>query len=221
MEVTNDISSLTKKLLDTFADHDKKTVFTVGVSGIDASGKGYISKQLQERLESSGHNVANINIDPWQNPIAVRLKKEIAAENVYDNIFRWDQFFDQLIFPLQKNKSVYLETEGIRSDADIYYPLIYDYADPDILLIEGILLFKKKYLLHYDYKIWIDCSFETALQRAIQRNVERLDEARLIYDYETYYYAAQRLHFERDDPQKAADMIFYNDLVLSKAFLDE
>ncbi len=221
MEVTNDISSLAKKLLDSFADHDKKTVFTVGISGIDASGKGYISKQLQEKVESFGYNVANINIDPWQNPIDVRLKKENAAENVYENIFRWNQFFNQLIFPLQKNKRIYLETEGIRGDADIYYPLIYDHTDLDVLLIEGILLFKKKYLLHYDYKVWIDCSFETALQRAIQRNIENLDEARLIYDYETYYYAAQRLHFKRDDPQKAVDVIFYNDLVLSKGLENE
>jgi uridine kinase len=217
MEVTNDISSLTKKLLDSFADHDKKTAFTVGISGIDASGKGYISKRLQEKVESFGYNVANINIDPWQNPIDIRLKKENAAENVYENIFRWDQFFTQLIFPLQRNKRIYLETEGIRSDADIYYPLIYDHTDLDILLIEGILLFQKKYLLYYDYKVWIDCSFETALQRAVQRNAEKLDEARLIHDYETYYHAAQRLHFERDDPQKAADLVFYNDPVLSRS----
>jgi uridine kinase len=217
MEVTNDISTMAKKLLKAFTGHDKQRSFTVGISGIDGSGKGFTSKRLQEKLEQLGYNVANINIDPWQNPVTLRLKKENAAENVYDNIFRWDQFFGQLILPLQKNKGVYLETEGIRSDADIYYPLIYDHTDLDILFIEGILLFKREYLLHYDYKIWIDCSFETALQRAIQRNAEKLDEVRLIHDYETYYYAAQRLHFERDDPQKAADLIFDNDPVLSES----
>jgi len=77
--------------------------------------------------EKMGYKVANINIDPWQNPIPIRLQKENAAKNTYENIFRWGDFFEQLVFPLQKNKSLYLETQGIRSDADVYYPLIYDF----------------------------------------------------------------------------------------------
>ncbi len=217
MEFVNDMQSLNRKLLSAYEKHGKKTAFTAGISGIDAAGKGYTSKKLQESLEDLGYIVANINIDPWQNPLPVRLRKDNAAENIYENIFRWQQFFDQLIFPSQKNKSIYLKTEGIRSDADIYYTLVYDYKDIDFLFVEGILLFKKRFLLHYDFKIWIDCSFETGLKRAIQRNVENLDEARLIHDYDTYYYAAQQLHFERDDPQKAADVIFCNDLIMSKA----
>ena len=216
MEIINDIPSLTERVINAFAQHDKKTAFTVAISGIDAGGKGYITKLLYEELKRIGYNVAYINIDPWQNPISIRLRKENAAENVYENIFRWDEFFHQLIIPLQNNKSIYLKTEAIQTDADNYYPLIYDHHDIDILLIEGILLFKKKYLRHYNKKIWIDCSFETGLQRAIKRNVEKLDEERLIHDYETYYYAAQRLHLQKDNPQKTADAIYYNDIVLSK-----
>lgn len=210
MEVLNDIPSLTMEVMNAFALHDKQAAFTVAISGIDASGKGYTASLLQQDLQSKGYNVANINIDPWQNPIPVRLQKENAAENVYENIFRWNDFFEQLIFPLQKNKSIYLEIQAIRSDADVYYPLIYDHKRIDILIVEGILLFKKKYLPYYDFKIWIDCSFETGLERAIERNVENLDKERLIYDYDMYYYAAQRLHFKRDNPQQIADIIFNN-----------
>lgn len=112
---------------------------------------------------------------------------------------------------MQKNKSIYLETKGIRTDADVYYPLVYDYTEIDILLLEGILLFKKEYLSYYDYKIWIDCSFETGMQRAIQRNAEQLDEQELIGAYNTFYYPAQRLHLEADDPAKTADIIFTNE----------
>jgi len=211
MEVINDILSLTKKVIDAFARHDKKTAFTVAISGIDASGKGYIAKLLQDELQKRDHSVANINIDPWQNPIPIRLRNENASENVYKNIFRWNDFFQQLIFPLQKDKSIHLGTTGIRSDKDEYYPLTYNYKNIDILLIEGILLFKKKYLPYYNYKLWIDCSFEIGLQRAIQRNVEKLDEEELRHDYDTFYYAAQRLHFEKDSPKENADIIFIND----------
>lgn len=202
---------LCKRILQHKEKYCGQRLFTVAISGIDAAGKGYVGKLLQEQLEKGGSKIANINIDPWQNPLSVRLRKENAAENVYENIFRWNDFFEQLLFPLQKNKSIYLETKGIRSDADIYYPLIYDYRNIDILLVEGILLFKKKYLPHYDYKIWIDCSFETGLKRAIKRNVESLSAEKLVQDYQVFYYAAQQLHFEKDNPQGAADIIFNND----------
>ena len=88
--------------------------------------------------------------------------------------------------------------------------MVYDYKDIDIILIDGILLFQEKYLTHFDYRIWVDCSFDTGLKRAISRNVEKLEEEKLIHDYDTYYYAAQRLHFERDDPKKFGDVIFDN-----------
>ena len=208
--VITSVSELADKVAEQNKKHSTSAVFTVAISGIDASGKGYIARLLQQELEKRNYKVTNINIDPWQNPIPIRLGKENAAENVYENIFRWNDFFEQLIFPLQQNKSIYLETKGIHSDADIYYPLIYDHKNIEILLIEGILLFKKKHLSYYDYKIWIDCSFETGLQRAINRNVEKLDEARLIHDYHTFYYPAQRLHFEKDNPVAAADIIFDN-----------
>ena len=210
--MVENIHSLAGKVASAFGNHDGRTAFTVAVSGIDGAGKGYITLQLQKALEKKGYKIANINTDPWQNPIAVRLQKENAAENVYENIFRWNEFFEQLIFPLKENKSIYLVTNGILSDADIYYPLTYNYSDVDIILIDGILLLKKEYLAYYDYKVWIECSFKTGLLRAIKRNVEKLDEKRLIHDYETFYYAAQRLHFEKDDPKKAADIIYNNDL---------
>ncbi len=101
MEVVRDIDLLIRKILDAFSKHDKNTAFTIAMSGIDGAGKGFVAKRLVEALEDKGLKVANVNIDPWQNPIAVRLQKENAAENVYQNIFRWEQFFGELIVPLQ------------------------------------------------------------------------------------------------------------------------
>lgn len=204
------ISALASAVIDKYKSHRPERVFTVAISGIDASGKGHISRLLQDALKGKGYHVALINIDPWQNPIPVRLKTENAAENVYENIFRWNDIFEQLIFPLQKNKSIYLETKGIRTDADIYYPLVYDLSNIEILLLEGILLFKQAYLSYFDYKIWVDCSFEKALLRAQRRNIEKLDEESLLHDYLTFYYPAQQYHFEKDDPLENADVIFDN-----------
>ncbi|MDP4264894.1 MAG: hypothetical protein Q8941_20365 [Bacteroidota bacterium] len=205
------IDELSDKLLTVLKNYKGKRLFTVAISGIDASGKGYVSKLLQDELEARGYKVVTIAIDPWQNPISIRLQKENAAENFYNNVYRWPHFFDQLIRPLQQKKSILFKTNLIRTDADKYYPFTYHYERPDILLIEGIFLLQEKYLSYYDWKIWIHCSFETGLKRAVKRNAEGLGEKDLIMYYTTHYYPAQRYHFDKDQPAEKADVIFVND----------
>ena len=210
----NNVKQLSELVLKEYSSHDNKNVFTLGISGIDASGKGFVSNLLQSELEQQDLKIANINIDPWQNPTVLRLQKENPAKNFYDVVFRWDDFFTQLILPLKKSGSIYLETMLIRTDADEYYPYIYNFNKIDILLVEGIFLFKKEFLNYYDSKIWIDCSFESGLQRAIARNSENLSREQLVHDYNTYYYPAQRYHFQQDDPRKVSDILYCNDELL-------
>ncbi len=211
MHSINDVPQLADQLIAGYKLHNSPSAYTTAISGIDASGKGYITRRLQEELEKKRYRVANINIDPWQNPIPVRLKKENPAENFYCNVFRWNDVFEQLLMPLKKNRSICLRTKLIRTDADEYYCHTYQYENIDFLLIDAILLFQERFISFYDYCVWVECSFETGLQRALSRNVEKLDNARLIHDYEVFYYAAQRLHIEKDDPRSKADCIFEND----------
>jgi len=157
--------------------------------------------------------VANINVDPWQNPLPVRLQPDNPAENFFSHVFRWEDIFTQLLNPLKENRSIHLATRLIRSDADVYYDHVYKYEQIDFLLIDAIFLFQERFNSFYDYKVWIDCSFETGLERAISRNVENLDKEQLIHDYHTCYYAAQRLHFKKDHPRENANLIFDNDLL--------
>ena len=60
------------------------------------------------------------------------------------------------------------------------------------------------------FSVWIDCSFPRALERAIARGQEGLPPADTIRAYETIYFPAQKIHFQRDDPKSAATMIFDN-----------
>ena len=84
----------------------------------------------------------------------------------------------------------------------------------DILLLEGIFLFKSAYRDKFDLKVWIDCSFDIALHRAIARGQEGLPPAETKHAFETIYFPAQRLHFERDQPREIADVVFNNDTAL-------
>jgi uridine kinase len=86
-------------------------------------------------------------------------------------------------------------------------------VDVDVILLEGIFLLKKDYRHQYDLSIWIECSFETALQRAVARAQEGLPPAETVRAYESIYFPAQRLHFQLDAPMRAANMVLHNDIL--------
>lgn len=183
----------------------------VGISGIDASGKGFITAKLAERLRKKGLKVADINVDGWLNLPQIRFDKRRPAENFYENALRLDELFKTLIRPLKNLRTTNLTTDFAEETAVEYRKHLYLFRNIDIILLEGIFLFKKTFVSEFDLRIWIDCSFETALGRAVARAQEGFSEEKTISAYKTIYFPAQEIHFERDVPKRAADLIFDND----------
>lgn len=182
----------------------------VGISGIDASGKGFITAKLAETIRQKGFNIANINVDGWLNLPRIRFAKKNPARNFYDNGLRFDEMFERLVLPLRENRSIHLITDFAEETAKEFRKHEYFYENVEIILLEGIFLFKNEFKKHFDLKIWIECSFETALQRAINRSQENLSPEETSCAYETIYFPAQKIHFVKDKPQKSADFIFQN-----------
>jgi len=81
----------------------------------------------------------------------------------------------------------------------------------DVLLLEGIYLLRPDFRPRYDLAIWIDCTFETAIERAIARGQEGLPPGETVRAFRTIYLPAQEIHFARDDPRAAADLVVVND----------
>ena len=184
----------------------------VAVSGVDGSGKTRLARELAGELERAGLRVALIGIDPWQNPQTTRFSTVEPATHFYRHAIRFDELFSQLVDPLVADRAIRLETRGIRTDADVWDELVYDHADVQVVLLEGIFLFRRDLARRYDLRIWVDCSLDTALRRALARNVENRPLELLRRDYEHIYHAAQRLHFAIDDPRSAADLRLANDI---------
>ena len=184
----------------------------VGVSGIDGCGKGYLATQLQAHLALHGVIPAILNVDGWLNLPHKRFDQSAPAVNFYENAIRLDQFFSQLILPLKERRSVHLLADFVDETASHYRKHAYDYEDVSVVLVEGIFLFKPQYRAHFDLTIWVDCSFPTALARAIDRAQEGLSAANTIAAYDTIYFPAQRLHLAHDKPRENADLIFENDI---------
>jgi uridine kinase len=184
----------------------------VALSGIDGAGKGYVGEQIATQVARTGTRIASINVDGWLEPPDRRFSKGHPAEHYYEHGIRFAAMFEQLALPLRDCRSVHLEAQ--LADATSTGTLrshTYEFEDIDIVLLEGIFLLKRTLRSHYDLSLWVDCSFDTALRRAVQRAQEGLSEEETVRDYERIYFAAQRLHLARDDPRAAADLIIDND----------
>jgi len=206
------IDEVVRKILERRANIPETRSLLVGVSGIDGCGKGYVAAQLQAHLALHSVIPTILNVDGWLNLPQKRFDQSALAENFYENAIRLDQFFTQLIVPLRNGRSVYLVADFVEETAKDYCKRTCDYQDVSVVLVEGIFLFKPQYRKYFDLAIWIDCSFPTALARAIDRAQEGLSPANTIAAYDTIYFPAQRIHLAQDKPRENADLIFENDI---------
>ena len=165
----------------------------------------------QRIAESLGDNVAVIAADGWLNLPHVRFRDENPAAHFYHHAFRFDEMFAQLILPLRQNREIDLETDYTDETAPSYRRHRYQFRGIDVILLEGIFLLKRELRAHFDLTCWIECSFETALARAVRRCQEGLPPLETIRAFTTIYFPAQRIHFVRDAPQASAEFIVPNE----------
>lgn len=211
-----DMDNLVSRILSQRALLPRDRSLLVGISGIDGSGKGYVTLQIQARLAQRSIAAANVNVDGWLNLPDKRFIPKEPAKHFYENAIRFDEFFDQLVLPLRNQRSINLVADFAEEMAKSYRKHNYSFKNADVVLVEGIFLYKRKHRKLFDLAIWVDCSFSTALTRALTRKQEGLPPALTIRAYDTIYFPAQKLHMEIDYPREGADLIFANDPYLCR-----
>jgi uridine kinase len=161
--------------------------FLVAISGIDAAGKGTLASTLAARLRARGLRVESIGADLWLTPLQRLDLESDPGGQFYLQAIRFDELFERTARLREDDRSI------------------------DVIVLEGIFLFKRELRHLYDLSIWVDCRFDTALERALARNQEGLPRDRLIGDYERIYFPAQKLHLLRDNPVEFAGIVYPND----------
>lgn len=212
------IDEVVSRILERRAEVPEDRSLLVGISGIDGSGKGYIAAQIEARLGQRPVSSAVINIDGWLNLPHQRFDPKAPGERFYESAIRFDEFFTDLLIPLRNQKSIYLIADFAEETAHEYKKHTYNIQDVGVILVEGIFLFKQAYRRVFDLAIWVDCSFSTALARALQRAQEGLPPVETITAYETIYFPAQRIHFDHDNPRGSADLILDNNFYSARRF---
>ena len=211
LQVVLEYASVISAIIEKRKTLSPQRALLVGISGIDAAGKGFVTARIAELLEKRGFNVAVINADGWLNLPHVRFHFQDPAKHFYENGIRFDEMFERVILTLRDTRNVNVESDFTEETATAFRKHCYAFRDIDVVFLEGIFLFKLAYRHHFDLTIWVDCSFETALERAINRCQEGLPPTETIQAFETIYFPAQRIHLTRDNPRAFADIIFAND----------
>ena len=183
----------------------------VAITGGDGCGKGFLAAKWRGQLQAHGLRIALIGVDGWLNLPDKRFGGPDRAEHFYTHALRLEEMFSQLILPLRDRRSIRVEADFAEETATTYRKETYEFYDTDIILLEGIYLLKRKFQAHYDASFWIECTFDTALERAIQRRQEGLSDDQTTQAYRSIYFPAQELHFQRDDPKHAATAVVTND----------
>ena len=209
MSAISTLPSVVDAILDARSTVPAHRSVLTAVSGIDAAGKGYFTERLVGALQAKGVRAIAINVDAWLN--IERFDAANPAQHYYHNAIRHDAMFAQLVFPLRDNRSLRIEMDYADETATEYRRQVYEYEDVDVIALEGIYLFKRAYQAYYDLSVWIECSFETALERAVSRGQEGLPPDETIRDYRNIYVPAQEIHFQRDNPKAEATLTFNND----------
>ena len=189
----------------------------IAISGIDAGGKGYFTDRLVGSLQAKGVRAVSINVDAWLSLPDRRFGTSDPPENYYHHAIRFEEMFTETIFPLRDHRSLRVEINYADETATEYRRRSLEFDNVEVILLEGIYLLKRSFQSYYDRSIWIECGFETALERAISRGQEGLPPEETIRDYRTIYAPAQEIHFQRDDPKGVADLIVNNDERLGPA----
>ena len=184
------------------------------ITGIDGCGKGYVTAQIVDALQANGVRAVSINVDGWLNLPNRRFDASNPAEHFYLHAIRFEELFTELILPLRDSRSVCTVANHAEETSTGYERRVYKFEDVDVIALEGIYLLKREFQAYYDLSIWIACSFDTALERAIPRAQEGLTREGTARAYRTTYFPAQEIHFQRDDPKTEATLIINNDLRL-------
>jgi uridine kinase len=190
---------------------DPNTSILVGISGIDASGKGYVADRIVQCLTEDGTGAVVLHGDGWLNLPDTRFNSHDPGQHFYDNALRLEEMFDSMVLPLKKHRSHTGIMDFAEETATQFRRLSYSFEDIDVIVLECIFLFQRRFQDHFDVRIWIDCSFETALRRAISRGQEELSATEAIRAYEEIYFPAQKIHIARDNPRALAHWIIDND----------
>jgi uridine kinase len=182
----------------------------VAFDGIDAAGKTTLADEVAQGLAGSGRPIIRASLDGFHNPRNMRYRQgEDSPAGYYEDSFNVFALLTELLQPLGPGGSLRFRTEvfDFRRDQVVERPQ--ETASPEtILLFDGVFLHRPVLQPLWDLSIFIQIPFETALERARQRDLGLLGSAEDVEKrYRKRYIPGQRLYLDACQPETIADLV--------------
>lgn len=185
----------------------------VGIDGVSASGKTRFADDLVEPLRKLGRHVIRASLDGFHNLPDIRYQQgEHSSKGYVEDSFNYEAVVDNVLDPLGPTGQLKYKSSlfdfAVNKKTDIPYKSA---MKDSILIFEGVLLFCNELNHRWDYKIFIDASFETIINRAMTRDNERLGgNDKLLNKYHKRYIPGQKAYLKKYKPHKHANIVVNN-----------
>jgi uridine kinase len=200
--------------IDERASHTTDHALRVAVTGITASGKSTLATELVGQIERLGRPCVRLPVDGFHNPRSVRYRLgRDSAEGYYRDAYNYDVLLSRVLVPLGANGDGYYVDRVFDLDTDTPVELAPKKAVAgSVLILDASFLLRPEIREYFDYRVFVQTSFDEARARGVKRDAKALGSAseaeRL---YRQRYHAAQRIYFKEAKPLRFADVIFVNE----------
>lgn len=182
----------------------------VAIDGIDAAGKTTLADELAALMQPH-RPIIRASVDSFHQPREVRYQRgPDSPEGYYHDSFDYAALKTDLLEPLgpSGNRNYRAAHFDYRTDAPTRPPLR-KAPDHAILLLDGVFLLRPELHDWWDFAVFVQVSFSTALGRALIRDQIQLGSS-VRQRYEKRYLPGQQLYLDTVHPQQYADIVVDN-----------
>lgn len=174
----------------------KKGCVTIGINGVDCSGKTFLSEKVKEHISEKYSKSSIIHVDDYDFPEVLdsvygKLENgELTPNDV-------DSYYDGVI-----------DTKGLLEAITAAKEV------SDILILEGIFIFKPYLIEMIDFKIYLEIDKEKAIDRFIKRDEivsDSVPEATALFN--DVWFASHIRYCNEVKPRDIADLVIFNDFL--------
>jgi uridine kinase len=185
----------------------------VAIDGIDAAGKTTLADELTLALLARQRAVIRASIDGFHRPRAERYRQgSESSVGYYEDAFNYESLQKLLLLPLgpgghRKYRRVAFD---LHQNAPATIP-VETATSTAALLVDGVFLLRPELNYYWEYRIFVDVTFEVALRRAEVRDRAHFSSLSSLRDrYQHRYFPAQRFYLEAIGPKRLADVVVEN-----------
>ncbi|MCB0744834.1 MAG: hypothetical protein H6613_08050 [Ignavibacteriales bacterium] len=204
---------LLKEIAEVINQIDLPHPIRVAIDGAGNAGKTTFANELTESLISLERDVIRSTIDGFHNPPEIRRRQgQYSPKGYFEDSYDYHSIKKYIIDPLGPNGN--LEYKESVYNFKINSPTNSEFKKVkrnSILIFDGIFLFNSHLFSYWDYKIYIDASFDNTMQRAIARDSELFGgENEVIKLYKKRYIPGHEMYLSIYNPISISDISINN-----------